>query len=138
MTRVAITLLIVIHFFASVWHDGAHKDLAIDLTPAKNAFIYTVIVGAPLLAAALVWTRHIRIGLWLFTVAMLGSFLFGVYHHYILVSADNVMHLPEGTLESHEHFIDSATAIAVLEAASVAFGIACLLPAAPRGPSSGS
>ncbi len=131
MTRVAVTLLVVIHFVASVWHDGAHKDLGIGLPPIKDAFIYTVIVAAPLLAGVLVWTRHVRIGLWLFTIAMLGSFVFGVYHHYILVSPDNVMHLPKGPLDSHEHFIDSATAIAVLEAAAVAFGIACLLPAAP-------
>jgi NADPH:quinone reductase-like Zn-dependent oxidoreductase len=125
MNRVVITGLVILHLGASVWHGGAHTQLAITLPPEKNIFVYVVILIAPIVAAALVWTRYLSIGLWVFFLSMLGSFLFGAYHHYVVVSPDNIGHLP-GSSESHSQFITSAAVIALLELASALYGAFCL------------
>ena len=133
MTRLIITALIVVHLVATIWHGSAHTQLAIALPPEKNAFVYLVILIAPILAAGLVWTRYFSLGVWLFFLSMLGALLFGVYHHYVLVSPDNIGHLPAGSPESHAQFIASAAVIALLELASALYGAFCL--GASRGPS---
>jgi hypothetical protein len=118
MTKILIAVLVTVHLAASVWHGGAHTQLAIALPPGKNAFVYVVILIAPIVAAGLVWTRYISIGLLMFLLSMLGALLFGAYHHYVLVSPDNIAHLPDGSPESHSRFIASAAVIALLELAS--------------------
>jgi hypothetical protein len=125
-SRILIAGLVTIHLAASVWHGSAHTQLAIALPPGKNVFVYVVILIAPIVAACLLWTRYISIGLWLFFLSMLGALLFGAYHHYVLVSPDNIAHLPGGSPESHSRFIASAAVIALLELASALVG-ACAL-----------
>jgi NADPH:quinone reductase-like Zn-dependent oxidoreductase len=122
MTKILITALVTIHLAATLWHGSAHTQLAIALPPEKNVFVYVVILLAPIVAAGLVWTRYIWIGLWVFLLSMLGAFLFGAYHHYMLVSPDNVGHLPDGSPESHSQFVASATVIALFELASALAG----------------
>lgn len=119
-----ITLLVVVHLGASAWHGSAHTELAINLSPAKNFFVYAVILIAPLVAAGLVWTRHISLGMWVLFLSMLGALLFGVYHHYMLVSPDNIGHLPTGSAGSQ--FRVSAGAIASLELVAALFAAFCL------------
>jgi hypothetical protein len=97
MAKIVITGLVAIHLAVSLWHVSAHSQLAIDLPPQKTFFIYIVILIAPILAAGLVWTRYISIGLWLFFICMVGAFLFGAYYHYVMVSPDNISHLPNGS-----------------------------------------
>ena len=126
MTRIAVTALVVVHFIATLWHGDAHTKLAIELSPVQNIFVYVVILFAPIVAAGLAWTRYLSIGLWLFVLSMLGALLFGVYHHYVLVSPDNIGHLPSGSPQSHTQFISSAAAIALLELASALYGAYCL------------
>ena len=53
MTKIAITILVVIHLAVNVWHGNAHTELAIGLPSEKNAFVIVVILIAPLVAAAL-------------------------------------------------------------------------------------
>ena len=126
MTKIVITGLVAIHLAASFWHGSVHTHLAIDLPPAKTVFVYIVILIAPIVAASLVWTRYASTGLWVFFLSMLGSFLFGWYHHYVLVSPDNIGHLPTGSPESHSQFITSAGVIALLELASALYAAFCL------------
>ena len=126
MTRLLITALVAIHLAASLWHGNAHTRLAIDLPPAKTLFVFIVILIAPIVAAALVWTRYSSIGLWVLFLSMLGSFLFGAYHHYLLVSPDNISHLPAGSSEMHSQFITSAAVIALLELAATLYAAYCL------------
>lgn len=121
MTRLVITGLVAIHLAASLWHGNAHTRLAIYLPTAKTLFVFVVILIAPVVAAALVWTRYISIGLWVLFLSMLGSFLFGAYHHYLLVSPDNIGHLPAGSPEMHSQFITSAVVIALLELAAALY-----------------
>jgi hypothetical protein len=126
VTKAAITGLATVHLVTAIWHGHAHETLSVTLPPAKNAFVFVVIVAAPILAAVLVWTRGARIGVWLFFLSMLGSLLFGVYHHYVLVSPDHVGHLPDGDAAVRSAFVRSAGAIALIEAVSVLYGAFCL------------
>jgi len=126
MNRIAITALVLVHLVATIWHGDAHTQLAIELPPEKTIFVYVVILVAPIAAAGLMWTRYVAVGLWLFVLSMLGALLFGVYHHYVLVSPDNIGHLPAGSSESHAQFIASAAAIALLELAAALYGAFCL------------
>ena len=126
MTRIVLTGLVIVHLAASLWHANAHTHLGIEPSTEQTLFIYSVIITAPIVAAVLVWTRYVSMGLWLFFLSMLGSFLFGAYHHYVLVSPDNISHLPPGTPESHSHFITSAGLIGLVELASSLFGAFCL------------
>ncbi len=126
MTRPVITGLVAIHLAASLWHGNAHTRLAIYLPAEKTLFVFIVILIAPIVAAALVWTRYISIGLWVLFLSMLGSFLFGAYHHYVLVSPDNIGHLPAGSPEMHSQFITSAGVIALLESAAALYAAYCL------------
>ena len=121
MHKVAIAVLAAVHLAVTLWHSGAHSELAIGLPPLKLAYAYAVIVIAPPLAAALLWTRFARLGLWIFLLAMVGSLLFATYHHYILVSPDNIAHLPEGTPEAHARFVNSAGLSALLELAGALY-----------------
>jgi hypothetical protein len=121
MPRLAIAALAAIHLLVTFWHAGAHSELAIGLPPLKLAYVYAVIVIAPPLAAALLWTRFARLGLWVFFLAMVGSLLFATYHHYILVSPDNIAHLPDGTDEAHARFVSSAGLSALLELGSALY-----------------
>ena len=68
MNRIVISGLVGVHLAAAVWHGEAHADLAIDLPPPKDAFIYLVIVSAPLVAVVLAWTRYESLALWVFTL----------------------------------------------------------------------
>lgn len=131
--KLAVTALAAVHLLVTLWHSGAHSELGIGLPPWKLAYAYAVIVIAPPLAAALAWTRFAGTGLWLFTLAMLGSLLFATYHHYILVSPDNIAHLPDASVEARARFVDSAAISALLELGSGLYGAFALGRAAgPR------
>jgi hypothetical protein len=122
ISRLIIAALAAVHLAVTLWHSGAHTELAIGLPPLELAYAYAVIVIAPPVAALLLWTRFAIAGLWVFTLAMLGSLLFATYHHYILVSPDNIAHLPEGTAEAQARFISSAGISALLELGSALVG----------------
>jgi len=131
--KLAVTALAALHLLVTLWHAQAHGELGIGLPPWKLAYVYAVIVIAPPLAAALIWTRFARAGLWIFTLAMVGSLLFASYHHYILVSPDNVAHLPEGSAEARARFVDSAALSALLELGAALCGAFALGRAARAG-----
>ena len=136
MVKSVVTGLVVVHLAATLWHGDAHRALEIGLPFIKNVFVIVVIVAGPVLAAALIWTRYEIPALWLFTAAMLGALLFGAYHHYVLVSPDNIHHLPPGTAHEHASFISSSAAIALVELAAVLYGAFCL--GARRGEAGGA
>lgn len=126
MTKIVITGLFIGHLAASLWHGSAHTHLGIELSAEQTLFVYIIVIIAPVVAAILVWTHYVSMGLWTLFFSMLGSFLFGVYHHYVFVSPDNINHLPPGTPESHSHFVTSAGVIALVELASSLYGAFCL------------
>ena len=93
-------------------------------------FVVVVILTAPILGAVLIWTRFVAFGCWIVGTSMVGSVVFSVYHHFVMISIDNVEHLPAGTPEAHAHFSNSAEfiAFAALIGALLSFYAAGKLP----------
>jgi hypothetical protein len=122
MNRMAIvaTVIVLLHLAVAVVHGGAHDRLGVGLEPWQNAYVYVVIVAAPLLSAVLYWTRLRRPGALLLGLSMLGSLSFGVYFHFVAVSPDHVSHLPEG--DAQHLFVATAILLIPTEALGAAFG----------------
>ena len=120
--QIAMTVLVALHLAANAWHAVAHTGLSIALPPEKTAFVVIVILIAPLVSAWLIWTRYALAGAWMMGLSMLGGLLFGAYHHYVMVSPDNIGHLPHGSADAQSAFIASAAALALLELASALCG----------------
>ena len=84
--------VIAFHFVIVVLHAIAHEVLPVKATPAQLAFIIPVIIVAPLLAGFLV-PKLTKAGTVLLTDSMHGSFLFGLYYHFIADTIDHVAHV---------------------------------------------
>jgi hypothetical protein len=121
--RSVIAGLAVIHLLVTVWHGNAHQALGVLLPPEKMAFVYLVIVVAPVVGGSLVWTRYALAGAWVFALSMLGALLFGAYHHYVSVSPDHISHLPGGSASAQSAFVISAASLALLELAGTVLGV---------------
>ncbi len=115
------TLVVVGHAVIGVLHGMAHRDLGIEMSTEQSLFINIVIGAAPVLAAILLWTKLIRVGAILLAASMAGALLFGLYHHYILVSPDHVSYLPDGNLQGL--FRITAFLLPISEAFGVGGGI---------------
>jgi sec-independent protein translocase protein TatC len=123
LTKVVVSSLAAAHLAAAIWHGWAHSVLTVTLPPGKNLFVLVVIVILPVVAAGLVWTRWIRWAIGVFAISMLAALVFGVYHHYVMISPDHVAHLPAGSPADQSRFIWSAGTIAALEAVAVLYGV---------------
>lgn len=84
--------VIVFHFVIVVLHSVAHKVLSVKAAPAQLAFIVPVIIVAPVVAGVLL-SKFNTAGLVLLTASMMGSFVFGVYYHFIADTIDHVAHV---------------------------------------------
>lgn len=113
--RLVMTLLVLLHLWPNLRHGAAHEALGVPIPPGWTWFVYLVILLLPVLAAVALWTRFFLSALLALALAFLSSTVFGVYHHYIAVSIDNVHHLPEGPPQAQEAFVSSAAALAGLE-----------------------
>ncbi len=67
------TVIVVVRQLVAVLHGNAHDQLGVGLSAWQNAFVYMVIVVAPLVAAALYWTRYVQAGALLLGVSMLAG-----------------------------------------------------------------
>ena len=113
--RLALTVLAAIHLTVVVWHGSTHSQLAVTLSRFQTLFVFGVILIAPILATLLLWLRLDGLALWIYSISMCASLLFGLYYHYILVSPDNVHYLPPGADAARRQFAISAATIAVTE-----------------------
>ena len=127
MMKVGVTGLAAIHLVVTFWHGRAHQLLAINLPAEKSAFVFLVIIVAPIAGTLLVWTRQVGAGVWIFFLSMFASFLFGAYHHFLVISDDHVQHLPAGSANVQSAFITSAAALALLEFVSTVYAVFYLL-----------
>src|SRR5574340_1040720 len=91
------TAIVLAHLAVNVVHGLAHAKLHIGLTRGQIDFIVAVILLGPIVAMILLWTQLRRAGAWLLLVSMAGSFVFGAYYHFVLISPDNVLHVPVGS-----------------------------------------
>jgi hypothetical protein len=84
--------LVGFHFLTVVLHSIAHEVLGVKATPAQLAFVVPFIIVGPL-AAGLMLQKFARGGAVLLAVSMLGSFVFGLYYHFIADTIDHVAHV---------------------------------------------
>ena len=89
-----VTAIVGAHLLVNIVHGLAHRELHIGLALPASIFVIVVVLIAPLLALALVWTVKKRLGLILLTLSMSGSFLFGLYHHFLAMGPDHVNSQP--------------------------------------------
>lgn len=84
------TTIVVIHAIAHGLHGLAHEEIPVPLSLVQSLFIGVVILLAPIIAAILLWTQFYRIGSWLLLSSMVGAIVFGIYNHFLVISADHV------------------------------------------------
>jgi hypothetical protein len=115
------TGIVAVRALPLLLHSAAHVQLGI-IPPSllTNAYILLVLFLAPLVAVGLLWTRRARVGAWLLFWSMLGSLVFELYNHYMVMSPDHVSQIPD-SFWGHM-FRTTAAANAILEAAG------CVLP----------
>lgn len=88
------TIIVVIHAILIALHSAAHIELDILLGPLGNVFVFVFIIAGPIVAAVLLWTKRQELGVWLLLASMLGSFVFGVYNHFMVHSPDHMSQVP--------------------------------------------
>jgi hypothetical protein len=115
LNKLAIAI-VLLHLVVSVPHGMAHSELHIQMQLWQNVYIWLIITILPLVAAILIWKRR-RAGFLLLLLSMAGSFLFGVFYHFIAAGPDNVAQAATGT------FRMTAVLLALIEAAGVVIGL---------------
>jgi hypothetical protein len=88
------TAIVVAHLLVNTTHGLAHRELHVGLAPLDSIFVVVVVLILPLLAMGLLWTAAKRLGLLLLCLSMLGSLLFGLYNHFLMISPDHVHSQP--------------------------------------------
>ena len=112
---IIVTVVVLIHHIIAFVHGGVHTELTILMALWQTFFINIVIVLIPLVGVVFLWTRHRKLGLYGVIVGMVGALLFGIVHHYMLVSPDHISHLPAAAAHIHAKFEWTAGAIVMLE-----------------------
>jgi len=126
MKRIAL-VVVAIHFFVVVLHSIAHQLLSVNASPAQLAFIVPVIILAPVVAGVML-PKFERFGTVLLTASMIGSFVFGVYYHFIAETIDHVAHVAQ--LEPHfwsQMFVATSYLLAISELLGAIVGILLLM-----------
>jgi hypothetical protein len=88
------TAIVIAHLLVNIAHGVAHGELRVGLPPSGSVFVIVVVLILPLVAMVLVWTAKKRSGLILLSLSMFGSLLFGLYHHFLVASPDDVRSQP--------------------------------------------
>ena len=112
-------VLILIHLIVSTLHGLTHEAAIVKLTTFGYVYVMIVITLGPLVAAVFLFTRKQKAGALLLALSMLGSFIFGVWYHFLSNTSDNVtqVHGPW-----HSTFLWTAIALAVIELAGAVVG----------------
>jgi hypothetical protein len=125
--KVTALVVVAIHFVVVVLHSIAHQVLPVNASSAQLAFIVPVIVVAPVVAAIML-PKFEKAAMVLLTASMLGSFLFGVYYHFIADTIDHVAHVAHREpLFWSQMFLTTSYLLAITEAAGLVVGLLSLL-----------
>jgi len=116
-----VTAIVVAHLLVNIAHGLAHRELRVGLDPPASIFVIVVVLVSPLLAMALVWTTTKRPRLILLSLSMLGSLLFGLYHHFLVASPDHVRSQPLSL--SGNIFVLTAYGLLITEAIGAYVGV---------------
>jgi len=118
--------VVTFHFVIVVLHSIAHQILPVPATPAQLAFIVPVIIVAPIVAAFML-LKFETAGMLLLAASMLGSFVFGLYYHFIADTIDHVAHVTQmQPVLWSQMFQATSYLLAISEAAGAAVGLVWL------------
>jgi hypothetical protein len=118
--------VVAFHFVIVVLHSIAHQILPVQATPAQLAFIVPVIIVAPIVAAFML-LKFETAGMLLLAASMLGSFVFGLYYHFIADTIDHVAHVAQmQPVFWSQMFQATSYLLAISEAAGAAIGLVWL------------
>ena len=106
--------IILIHLIISMIHGYAHAQAQVMLSAFGQIYVLVVIILAPLLGCALLYSRWQKTGALLTGLSLAGAFGFGLVYHFLLSGSDNVMEVHG---EWHMLFMWTAALVAVLELA---------------------
>ena len=126
LKRIAL-VIVGIHFIVVVLHSIAHQLLSVNASPAQLAFIIPVIIVAPVVAGAML-PKFEKFATVLLTLSMIGSFVFGLYYHFIADTIDHVAHVAQ--LEPHfwsQMFLATSYLLAISELLGAVVGLLLLL-----------
>jgi hypothetical protein len=124
--KLAALGLIAIHFVVVLLHSFAHQSLSVNASPAQLAFIFPVIIVAPVVAG-LMLPKFEKFGTVLLIASMIGSFMFGVYYHFIAETIDHVAHVAQ--LQPHrwsQMFVATSYLLAISELLAAVVGVLLL------------
>jgi len=118
--------VVAFHFVIVVLHSIAHQILPVQATPAQLAFIVPVIIVAPIVAAFML-LKFETAGMLLLAASMLGSFVFGLYYHFIADTIDHVAHVAQmQPVLWSQMFQATSYLLAISEALGAAIGLVWL------------
>ena len=117
-----IHLLVAVHLVASGVHGWSHLHTGVPTTLVQNVFISTVIIAIPLLAAALIALRRLRLGYALLLLSMAGSLVFGIVFHFVADTPDSVVNVCGAGARI---FLVSAVFLALLEQMGTVWAAYC-------------
>ena len=122
-----ITLaLILAHAAVVALHSAAHLILNVQASPSQTIFIVAIIMSAPVLSYVLLWRKVKTIGALLLASSMMGSFVFGVYNHFIAISPDHVSHVAMMSPASWA-IVFQVTAVLLALTEAVGIGVGALM-----------
>jgi len=112
--------IVLLHLGISTIHGLAHQGAMVALNTFGYVYVLVVITVAPLVAAGLLFSRWAKMGALLLALSMLGSFVFGVWYHFLSATSDNVVavHGPWSFM-----FLWTAIALAIIELTGALLGI---------------
>lgn len=115
LATVLVTISVLAHHIIAYHHGTQHTLLGIEMAAWQTGFINGVILILPVLGLGLLWTRWRTVGAYAVMTGMLGALVFGIVHHYLVMSPDHISRLPAAEPHVHGVFIWTAAAIAMLE-----------------------
>lgn len=116
-----ITCVVLLNLLVNIVHGSAHRELRIGLTLIASAFVILVVLLLPLVAMILVWTAKKQLGLILFSASMFASFVFGLYHHFLVASPDHIHSQPNNSWGFT--FVATSYALLMIEAIGTYVGV---------------
>lgn len=83
-------LAVVLHLVANAAHGLPHAEAPVPLAAWQWAFVYAVVLLAPVVALGSLWRGRPRAGAGLLAVSMAASLAFGLYFHFGVPNPDHV------------------------------------------------
>lgn len=118
------TIIILAQGAVALLHEFSHHGLHVILPPLMYALAYLFVGILPLVALALLWTRRLRLALWILLVSMGGSLLYAGALHFVLDTPDHVKNIAHG--DWNPVFQWTAVGMAIFEAYACWFALRAL------------